>query len=235
MSTELIPILKSQGGRDVVSAQMLHLFLEVGTRFDTWFGRRVEEYSFAEGVDFQRSNLSNEAADYAITLDMAKELSMVERNEKGQQARRYFIDCEKKLREVAGARPALPTTYKEALTALLAEVEQKEQLEQQLAIAAPKLAFVQSIEAAPNALSFAAAAKWLKIPGMGRNNLIKRLKADKILQKNREPYQRFVDDGLFDVQPQTYEAGTSGPRMASTTRVTGKGLQWLLKRYKQTA
>lgn len=240
----LIPISKTKQGRDVVSAQTLHQFLEVGTRFDMWFTRRIEEYSFVQGVDFQGPILStNSGADYVITLDMAKELSMVERNEKGQQARRYFIDCEKQLRGIAEApRPALPANYKEALRALLAEVEQKEQLEQQLALAAPKLAFVQSIEASTNALTFAAAAKWLKIPGLeGRNKLVARLKTDGLLMASREPYQQYIDRGIFQVQPQTYqpgkkaEKGTKGERLTNSTRVTPRGLDYLAKRYKQGA
>ena len=231
----LIPINKSKGGKDIVSAQALHQFLEVGTRFDIWFNRRISEYSFSEGVDYQGPILSTSgAADFAITLDMAKELSMLERNEKGQQARRYFIECEKKLRAVAESqRLSLPTTYRDALAQLLAEVEQKERLEQELALAAPKVAFAQAVAVSINALSFAAAAKWLKIPGLeGRNKLIRRLKADKILQADREPYQQYIDAGYFEVEAQTYEAGQKGVRMAGTTRVTGKGLEWLSKRYK---
>ena len=228
----LIPIQKSKGGRDVVSARVLHEFLEVGTRFDMWFARRIEEYSFVQGVDYQGPILGvSGAADYAITLEMAKELSMVERNDKGREARRYFIDCENKLRAIAqAARPVLPVSYKEALTQLLIEVEAKEQLEQQLAIAAPKLAFVQAIESSTNSLSFAEAAKWLKISGMGRNGLINRLRLDKVLMKNREPYQQYVTAGYFDVQPQVYNAGEKGTRLAGTTRVTGRGLEWLQRR-----
>jgi len=244
MNQQLIPISKSKQGRDVVSAQALHYFLEVGTRFDIWFNRRIEEFSFVQGVDFQGPILnSNEGADYVITLDMAKELSMLERNDKGQQARRYFIECEKQLRGLVEApRPALPTNYKEALTALLAEVEQKEQLEQQLALAAPKLAFVQSIEASTNALTFAAAAKWLKIPGIeGRNKLVARLKADGYLMASREPYQQYLNQGLFQVQPQTYqpgkkeEKGTKGERITNSTRVTPKGIEYFAKRYRPAA
>ncbi len=68
--------------------------------------------------------------------------------------------------------------------------------------------------------------KWLKIPGLeGRNRLIARLKADGILMKNREPYQKYVDAGYFEVEPQTYKAGEKGKRMASTTRVTPQRLR----------
>lgn len=240
MNTQLIPLAKSQGGKDVVSARLLYSFLEVATEFPLWFSRRVEEYGFQKDVDFssevKESTGGRPAQEYVITLDMAKELSMVERTEKGQQARRYFIECERKLRAVVdSARPTLPASYKEALAALLIEVEQKEQLEQQLALAAPKIAFAQAVAVSQNSVSFSQAAKFLKLPGMeGRNKLMARLKTDKILRTNREPYQQHIDAGYFEVEPQTYEAGEKGKRLAGTTRVTGKGLEWLARRYKGT-
>lgn len=84
-----------------VSARELHHFLQVQTAFKDWIARRISEYGFLEGVDFcsilSESTGGRPAKEYAITLDMAKELSMVERNEQGKQARRYFIECEKRL------------------------------------------------------------------------------------------------------------------------------------------
>lgn len=89
----------------LVDARTLHAFLEVGKRFATWITDRIDRYGFSEGEDFfpKRGKTSNgrPATEYHITLDMAKELSMVERNDKGRQARRYFIECEKCLRQIA--------------------------------------------------------------------------------------------------------------------------------------
>ncbi|WP_375693460.1 MULTISPECIES: antA/AntB antirepressor family protein [unclassified Bartonella] len=110
-----------------VHARELHTFLEVNIRFNDWISRRIEEYSFQKNQDFVsftqkrvKPNTFQEnqgvvsftknlvkpkggrpSTEYHITLDMAKELSMVERNEKGRQARRYFIECEKKLKNQA--------------------------------------------------------------------------------------------------------------------------------------
>ncbi|WP_139413587.1 antA/AntB antirepressor family protein [Bartonella mastomydis] len=107
-----------------VNARELHAFLEVKSNFRDWIKNRIEEYGFLENKDFisfakilAKPNTSQENQDfvsftqkrvkpkggrpsteYHLTLDMAKELSMVERNEKGRQARRYFIECEKKLK-----------------------------------------------------------------------------------------------------------------------------------------
>ncbi|WP_375627571.1 MULTISPECIES: antA/AntB antirepressor family protein [unclassified Bartonella] len=91
-----------------VNARELHTFLEVNIRFNDWISRRIEEYSFQKNQDFVsftqkrvKPKGGRPSTEYHITLDMAKELSMVERNEKGRQARRYFIECEKKLKNQA--------------------------------------------------------------------------------------------------------------------------------------
>ncbi|WP_375653071.1 antA/AntB antirepressor family protein [Bartonella sp. MR110HLJHH] len=93
-----------------VNARELHAFMEIGKRFATWITDRINQYTFEEGKDFIKTqdlrfpklgsakSRAVTAIEYHLTLDMAKELSMVERNEKGRQARRYFIECEKKLK-----------------------------------------------------------------------------------------------------------------------------------------
>ncbi len=99
--TQLINI-QEQNGNQVVNARELHEFLEVGKDFSNWIKDRINKYGFVENEDFVVFANSGEnlkggrpSKDYAISLDMAKELSMVERNEKGRQARRYFIAMEK--------------------------------------------------------------------------------------------------------------------------------------------
>ncbi len=99
----LIKIIE-QGNKQVVNAKELHQFLNIDTKFTMWIERRIEDYGFIENEDFEvflkngkNSKGGRPSKEYAITLDMAKELSMVERNEKGRQARRYFIECEKRL------------------------------------------------------------------------------------------------------------------------------------------
>ena len=105
-----------------VNARELHEFLESKQDFSTWIKNRINDYDFVENQDFAVSHKKMEnpqggrpAIEYQISLDMAKELSMVERNEKGKQARKYFIECEKKLREVTQPQP----------TQLIGEVEDK--------------------------------------------------------------------------------------------------------------
>ena len=105
---ELIKITEKEG-QQLVSARDLHEFLEVNSRFNDWINNRIKKYEFQENIDFTTltKNLVNGGTqkDYIITVDMAKQLSMVENNEKGNQARKYFINCEKKLKEVVQAKP----------------------------------------------------------------------------------------------------------------------------------
>ena len=117
MDNELIKITKDEQGNSVVSGRELHEFLEVKTPYKDWFPRMVE-YGFTENVDFislaqkcAKPNGGRPKIDHALTLDMAKEISMIQRTEKGKQARQYFIDVEKAYKE----KYKLPQTPEEKL------------------------------------------------------------------------------------------------------------------------
>ena len=98
----------------VCDGRELHSFLKNGKQFSDWIKQRISQYGFEENQDFSLVSLKSEikqgrggdrrSVDYHLTLDMAKELSMVENNEQGRMARRYFIDMERK----ALSQPALP-------------------------------------------------------------------------------------------------------------------------------
>ena len=112
---QLIP-LQSQtingNAVETVSARELHGFLGVSSKFADWIKNRISEYDFVESQDFISFSkyLENggRSIEYYITLDMAKQLAMVERNDKGKQARRYFIECEKKLKSQIAPQPVQP-------------------------------------------------------------------------------------------------------------------------------
>lgn len=111
-ATELIKITTNESGVSCVSARELHEGLGVEQRFNDWINRRIKKYGFEENTDYtcltqkrvtQRTNGQKGTAtekDYIITVDMAKELCMVENNDLGRKFRKYFIECEKKLQEV---------------------------------------------------------------------------------------------------------------------------------------
>lgn len=148
-----------------VNARDLHTFLEVKTAFKDWIARRIADYGFTDGLDFcsflSESSGGRPANEYALSLDMAKELAMVERNDKGKQARQYFIECERR----AKAAPAalIPQSLPEALRLAADLAEQKAQAEAALAIAAPKAEALDLISAGDDALTITQAAKVLGV------------------------------------------------------------------------
>ena len=113
--SDLIKITTNEEGKQLVSARELHEFLEIKTDFRKWFPRMCE-YGFEKNIDYtpvkfvHPMNLQ-ECTDYAISIDMAKELSMIQRTEKGKQARLYFIECEKKLKTIDNKAQLLLDIY----------------------------------------------------------------------------------------------------------------------------
>lgn len=114
-TTALVPVFSGTlAGQptQLCNARDLHGFLEVGDRFDQWISRRIETYGFADGEDFCTKlckTRGRPATDYHLTLDTAKELAMVENNDKGRQVRRYFIQIEKEARKVGAGETAVPS------------------------------------------------------------------------------------------------------------------------------
>lgn len=109
---------------NTVNARDLHKFLESGKDFSTWIKDRINQYGFIENQDFMKLTQKGELSktgqtliDYHLSLDMAKQLSMVERNPKGKEARQYFIECEKRAKQ-APAIPALPFNITDPLSIL---------------------------------------------------------------------------------------------------------------------
>ena len=111
---ELIPIQDNDGAQAVMGRD-LHKFLEVGRDYTNWFKQMVG-YGFTEGQDFTlvkeeiagrtgSPNLANTRHNHIVSLDMAKEISMIQRTDKGKQARQYFIECERRAKEPAQLSP----------------------------------------------------------------------------------------------------------------------------------
>jgi anti-repressor protein len=172
---ELIQINKDvKVGQEViqtVNARELHGFLKNGKMFAHWIKERIGKYGFVEGVDYCTAYLPNQAKtpgrpakEYHVSIGMAKELAMVERNEQGKQARLYFIECERKLQEIAP--PSSLPSYPDALRQLAATLErnaaQAVQIEQQTALIEtqkPAVEFVQEYVEKDGTMNFRSLAK----------------------------------------------------------------------------
>ncbi len=134
IENELVPVYETSTGEKVVYGSELHAVLEVKTPYKDWSTRRLNDIDAIENEDFQAAQICAPSGqtkkDHIIKLDSAKEMAMLERNEKGKQVRRYFIQVEKKYKEKL--KPKVPQTYLEALKELVAVEEEKERLQLEL-------------------------------------------------------------------------------------------------------
>lgn len=213
-----------------LSARELHEFLEVGTQFKDWFPRMCE-YGFDFGTDFNplkieqvrnegNREVKRELQDYQITIDMAKEIAMLQRNEKGKEARQYFIQLEKEWNSPE-------KIMQRALVMANKQIgEFKFLIEQQK----PKVDFYNAVAGSKDAVEMANVAKVLDIKGLGRNNLFQKLRDLKILQKNNIPYQEFVDRGYFRVVEQRYTTTLGETKITFKTLVYQRGIEFIKRK-----
>ncbi|PHV11504.1 phage antirepressor KilAC domain-containing protein [Chitinimonas sp. BJB300] len=234
--SELIQVAERQigdGTIQTVNARELHVFLGCGEGFSHWIRKRIEQYDFLENQDFvtfrENTPKGRPRIEYAISIDMAKELAMVERNEKGKQARRYFIECEQRAKSnVIDLNAALsdPTRLR---TALLAYTDKVVALEAKVQEQAPKAAFHDAVVGAINCQSVQEIAKVL---GTGPNRLFKFLRDEGLLMRGNLPYQQYIDAGHFRVVEKHYNDPKGEKHIYARTLVTGKGLAFIQKRFR---
>ncbi|WP_375635102.1 MULTISPECIES: antA/AntB antirepressor family protein [unclassified Bartonella] len=149
-----------------VNARELHAFLEVKTSFKDWIIRRIQDCKFKEEHDFcsflSESSGGRPSKDYALTLDMAKHLSMIERNDKGHEARQYFIKCERLLKQVT--TPQVDYSKPEALLGVLNHLQsQIEQKDNTIAELTPKAKALEGLKRSDGLFGLIEAAKMLEV------------------------------------------------------------------------
>ncbi|EKO3535595.1 antA/AntB antirepressor family protein [Vibrio fluvialis] len=110
-----------------VDARDLHQKLENATRFDQWITRKIEDFALGENEDFRsfltESSGGRPATEYTISIDMAKELCMLERSEIGRATRKYFIECERQLQQIVQISNAEESSLGNQLLAYLGKLE----------------------------------------------------------------------------------------------------------------
>lgn len=224
-----------------VSARELHNGLEIKTAFRDWFPRMCE-YGFVEGIDFNllknervqiegSREVRREIIDYQVSIDMAKQICMLQRTEQGRLYRQYFLDLEKAWNtpEQIFAR-ALKMADKEIdklkshNAKLLADNEEMK----------PKALFADAVSASKTSILIGELAKILKQNdvNIGQNRLFAWMRDNGYLIKSGERYnqptQYSMDRGLFELKERVVTNPDGSIRMTITTKVTGKGQQYFI-------
>lgn len=227
---DLIPI-NYDAEQPTVSARDLHKGLEISERFNSWFNRQLQ-YGFQENADYTGRKEFNtlakqELQDYQISVDMAKQICMIQRSEKGRAYRQYFIDLEKAWNtpEQIFAR-ALKMADKtiESLksdnAALLADNRRMK----------PKEVFADAVATSKTSILVGELAKILKQNGadIGQNKLFSWMREKGYLIKRKDsdynmPTQKSMEMGLFEIKETSITKPDGSTHISKTTKVTGKG------------
>ncbi len=228
---ELIKVTINENDEQLVSARELHEFLRVSERYSTWF-ERMKKYGFNEGDDFVGCKVFNtlarqELQDHVLKLDMAKEISMIQRSDKGKQARQYFIQVEK-----AWNNPEMVVQR-----ALQIQTRKVEALELENAELKPKALFSDAVRGSVNSCLVTELATILKQNGVniGQNRLFEWLRHNGYLcrdgRRKNKPTQRSMDLKIMDVREHVRTNSQGELVTTFTPLVTGKGQVYFVNKF----
>ncbi len=226
----------TNGDKLTLSARELHKELNIAGRFSRWF-EQMSEYGFEENVDFTsvqnctvvNNGATRELQDYQITLDMAKEIAMLQRNEKGKQIRKKLIELEKAWNspEKVMAR-ALDIAHKTIANLQIENEEMK-----------PKAIFADAVATSDTSILIGDLAKLIKQNGtdIGQKRLFERMRNDGYLIKTgtskNMPTQKAMEKGLFEVKERVISNPDGSTRITRTTKVTGQGQIFFINKFKK--
>lgn len=231
--TDLIKVDYS-GEKPAVSARELHEFLGVKTAYKDWFPRMCE-YGFADGEDYC-SFLSDRSdglpgkprQDAAVTIDMAKEICMLQRNEKGKMARQYFLQLERDWN----------SPEKVMARALQIADRRIKTLETKVQADAPKVLFADAVSASKSTVLVGELAKIMRQNGinMGEKRLFQWMRDNGYLVKRKGtdhnmPTQLSMEQGLFRVKETVISHSDGHTSISKTPKVTGKGQTFFLNKF----
>lgn len=237
----LLPIVEMNESVQAVMGRDLHKFLQIGADYRHWFPRMID-YGFEEGVDYAVKNdrstssagmPSRPRLNHIVSLDMAKEIAMIQRSELGKQARRYFIEAEKQLRQLC--QPETHSTDPSDMSRLeileLAVSAEKERLalEAENKVLQPK---AEAFDALCDSKGLYTMAEAAKVLGIGRNSLFARLRENGVFISRGDdyntPYQRYMK--YFEVkQGYRIDPRTTEKIAIRTTYVKPAGVNFIRK------
>ncbi|WP_139413277.1 phage antirepressor KilAC domain-containing protein [Bartonella mastomydis] len=235
MSQYLIDIDQTEINDELVqtvNARDLHAFLEIKSEFRNWIKNRIKECKFRENIDFVTAvNFYRGAQmkEYHITLDMAKHLSMIERNDKGHEAREYFIECERRAKQAVTSQQidySSPQAMIGFLNYLQGQIEQKDHV---IAELKPKAIALDGLTRSDGLFGIIDAAKILEVRPKDLSDYLrrygwvyKRVSTGPLL-----PYQDKIQKGLMDCTTITIQKNDGTEKTVPSTKITTKGLALL--------
>ncbi|WP_375657601.1 MULTISPECIES: antA/AntB antirepressor family protein [unclassified Bartonella] len=222
-----------------VNARDLHTFLESKQDFSTWIKKRIMTYAFLDGRDFIRFHKKMEAnnaiaVEYYLTLDMAKELAMVERNKKGKQAREYFIECERRAKQVV--TPQIDYSSPQAMIGFLnylqGQISQKDTIIEDLK---PKAMALESLQRSDGLFGLTEAAKVLEM--QPKQFILFLQKKGWVYRRtfgaHLLPYQDKIQKGLMDCSTYTIQTTEGTEKVIPAAKITAKGIGVLSQELKR--
>lgn len=234
----LINVTLDENHEPVVSGRQLHKVLGVKTAYKDWFPR-MTEYGFTEGEDFNplkieqvrqegTRKVKRQIEDHVLKLDMAKEIAMIQRTDKGKEVRTYFIQVEKDFN----------SPEKIMARALLMADKKVHKLEAQIEVDRPKVLFADAVSASHTSILVGELAKLLKQNGVevGATRLFSWLRDHGYLikRKGRDwnmPTQKSVELGLIRVKETSITHSDGHITVNKTPLVTGKGQQYFINKF----
>lgn len=232
---ELIKVTTNENNEQLVSGRELHEFLKVNTPYKKWFDR-MSDYGFVENIDFLVTDIfvpnSNGGKqyqiDHAMKLDMAKEISMIQRTEKGKQARQYFLQVEKAWNSEEMILMRSRQILERKVETLQLENEEMK----------PKALFADSVSASHTSILVGELAKLIKQNGVdiGSKRLFSWLREKGYLIKRKGtdwnmPTQKAMDLDLFEIKETTISHSDGHISINKTPKVTGKGQVYFVNKF----
>ncbi|CAK00931.1 anti-repressor protein [Bartonella tribocorum] len=216
----------------------MHAFLEVKRDFSNWIKDRINKYDFKEERDYiltlakigERQNVV--LKEYHLTLSVAKELSMVENNKKGREARLYFIECEKRAKQVTTPQVDLANALENPLTIkqlLLESINQLEDLRNEVSTLKPKAEALEGLKRSDGLFGLIEAAKMLEVRPKDLTNYLR--KHDWVYRRAPGapllPYQDKIKKGFMDCPAITIQRPDGTEKVLPSTKITSRGLACL--------
>jgi len=231
------------GENQTVLGRELHDFLEVKTQYKDWFPRMCE-YGFVENEDFNllkneqvqiegNRSVSRVITDHQMTVEMAKEISMIQRSDKGKLARQYFIELEKKWNSPEAIMARALTMANKTIDNLKLHTSL---LEAKIEEQAPKVELADRLFICDAEVNIGEVAKLFnekirKGKSIGRDRLFEILREEHVLMtygaEKNNPQQKYIDNGCMVLKTSTFDNGHGKTKLSSTTKVTPKGINWL--------